>query len=199
MTSLARSRARSRREGGATVIELIVVILILAIIIGPLSGALITGLITTAQSDQRGTDTTDQQTLASYFVNDVQSTDSVSLTSAGCGDTVAGGTVVLHLEWSDPGNTSAVGDDVSKKVAYVATTGKQLHRVACQTPGGNNTVIVVNALTSNPAVECDGAACTAGAKPKVVTMNVSTSGTTSTGPSYETYTFELEATRRVTA
>lgn len=182
-----------------TIIELIVAILILAIIIGPLSGAMITGLITTAQSDQRGTDTTDQQTLASYFVNDVQSADSVSTASPGCGDTVVGGTVVLHLEWADPGSTSAVADDVAKKAAYVRTTDNQLHRVACSTPGGNNTVIAVHALTSTPTVQCDGAACTAGAKPKVVTMNVSTSGTTSASPSHETYVFELEATRRVTA
>jgi prepilin-type N-terminal cleavage/methylation domain-containing protein len=195
-----------RRDEGMTMIELVVAVLIMAIIIGPLSASVLVGLASVQQSEQRTTNTADQQVFASFFVHDVQSADDVSATSATCG----GAGSVLELHWVDPGTA------VDTRVAYVKT-GAVLTRKACAAttaPDGtvsvaNRDVIVANALTAAPAprllkddgtVLCDAAVgvCPDGARPRSVVLPVSIKGA-SDGHSYETYTFNLQATRRVTS
>jgi type II secretory pathway pseudopilin PulG len=187
---------RGRSDEGMTMVELVVAVLVLGIIIVPISTSVIIGLATTQRAEQRTTDTTDQQVLASYFVNDIQSADTVSVGTAGCSQS----NVVLQLAWSDPN----VGSSIAKTVVYVKTADEQLQRVSCDSTGATKTVVTVHALGATPTVTCDGtvvACATAlpGSKPRVVAMHVSTIGTkVGTGPSYETYDFDLSATRRAT-
>lgn len=172
-------------------VELVVAVLILGIIIVPISTSFIVGLATTERAAQRTTDTSDQQLLASYFVNDVQSADTVSTGTAGCSQSNA----VVLLTWTEPVNP------IVKTAVYVRTTDDELLRVYCDSTGVTTTVKVVNALAAAPVVQCDLAACATalpGGKPKAVSMAVVAVGTKS-GPSYETYNFTLSATRRVTA
>jgi Tfp pilus assembly protein PilV len=182
-----------RSDEGLTVVELVVAVLVLAIIVVPLSTSVIVGLTSTLRAEQQTTDTTDQQTLASYFVNDVQSADDISVntTAPACGGTTA----VIQMHWVDP-----VGS-VDKQAAYVADGTGQFERVYCEAGVVVKRATVVNALASAPVVACDPSPCSSaqpGGTPKSVSMQVSTVGSKD-GPSYETYSFELQATRRVTA
>lgn len=179
-----------RDDAGMTIIELVVAIIVLGIIIVPLSTSVIIGLATTQRAAQRTTDTTDQQLLASYFLYDVQSAADVSTTSPGCG----GANTILQLHWVDP------VDGLDRKAAYVADPAGTLDRVYCDSSGATRTTSMVAAVQSAPSPRCDGVACSAaqpGGTPRNVSMQVSTVGSKS-GASYETYTFTLSATRRVT-
>lgn len=181
-----------RNEEGMTVIEIIVAFMVLAVIIAPLSTSVLLGMSSAERASQRTTDTTDQQILSSYFVHDVQSADDVQTASATCGASV--GTPALRLHWVDP-----VGS-VDKIAAYVVTSDNELHRVYCEAGSTVNTVVVVHSLSSAPSPKCDGAACpAAGGTPREVSMHVATRGNSVSELSYDTYEFDLSATRRVTA
>jgi prepilin-type N-terminal cleavage/methylation domain-containing protein len=185
-----------RNEDGMTLVELVVATLILGIIILPLGSSVILGLGRTEQAAQRTTNTADQQVLASYFVNDVQSAADVAVPPAapGCGVTDP---LVVQFHWVDPVGT------VNKNVVYTApTTGPsagELVRVYCDSAGGTRTVTVIHALETVPSPKCDAVACSAATPtPQVVSMQVVSRGTTGTDPSSETYTFNLSASRRTT-
>lgn len=181
-----------RNEDGFSIIELIVAFMVMAIIIAPLSTSVIIGMSSIERSNQRTTDTTDQQILASYFTHDVQSADDVQTASATCGAAV--GTPVLRLHWLDP-----VGS-VDKIAAYVVTSGNELQRVYCEGGATVNSVVVVHTLSGAPTVACDGAGCpAAGGTPREVSMHVVTVGSTNAALSHDIYEFDLSATRRVTA
>lgn len=174
-----------------SVIEIVVAFMVLGVIVAPLSTSVIIGLSSTERAAQRTTDTSDQQVLASYFSHDVQSADDVQ-TASTCG--AGTGSSVVQLHWVDP-----VGA-VDKVAAYRATTGGELLRVYCEGGSVVKTITVVHALDTAPTVTCDGAACPASAGvPREVAMSVTTVGDKGPGPSYDTYQFELSATRRVTA
>ena len=178
-----------------TLVELVVASLILGLIIVPLSTSVIVGLGATERANQRTTNSADQQVLASYFVNDVQSAETVSVPPAvpGCGVTDP---MVVQFHWTDPAGP------IDKTVLYTApTTGAsagELVRVSCDSPGGTRAVTTIHALQSVPTPKCDGATCTAATPtPQVVAMQVSARGDNNS-PSFETYTFNLSGSRRVT-
>jgi prepilin-type N-terminal cleavage/methylation domain-containing protein len=185
-----------RNEDGMTLVELVVATLILGIIILPLGSSVILGLGRTEQAAQRTTNTADQQVLASYFVNDVQSAADVAVppAAAACGVTDP---LVVQFHWVDPVGT------VDKTVVYSApTTGTsagEMVRVFCDSTGVTRTATVIHALASVPSPKCDGVTCTAATPtPQVVALQVASRGTTGTDPSSETYTFNLSASRRMT-
>jgi Tfp pilus assembly protein PilE len=144
-----------RHDEGFTVIELVISIFIMAIIVVPISSSVILGLASTERAQQRTTDSTDQQVLASYFVNDVQSADTVTAGTTGCGVSAA-----LRLDWNEAQPLPATpGTFVGKTVVYSFTSSNVLQRVSCDTAGNSKTVVVVNAMAAAPVASCDGATC----------------------------------------
>ena len=179
-----------RNEEGLTLIELIISILILGIIMAPLFSSMVIGLASTEQASQLTANSTDQQVVASFFVNDVQSAADVSTTST-CG----GAGAVVQFHWVDP------VDGKDKVAAYVRTATSELQRVYCENGVSVKTSQLVGALgATGPTVECDGAACSTanpGSTPRAVSMTVTETGSTSSA-SRETYSFTVAATRRTT-
>lgn len=185
-----------RSDEGATLVEMIVVVLILAIIMGPLSASVISGLFSTEQAAHRTANTTDQQLLASYFANDVQSADDVSVPATpGCGAT---GTTVVQFHWVDPNPAGAI----DKTAAYVASGGA-LVRAYCEVGGSSKSIPLVGAMGSTPTAMCTTAGVTApcapaAGAPQSVSLTVVATGSTSDA-SFDSYTIQLSGTRRVTA
>ena len=71
-------------EGGFTLIELLIVVVVLAIIIGTMTGAMIVGIRTTNATIQRLSESHDAQNSAAYFVADMQSAATTTLTDNVC-------------------------------------------------------------------------------------------------------------------
>jgi Tfp pilus assembly protein PilE len=144
-----------RRDEGFTVIELVIAIIIVTIIVVPITSSVILGMASTERAQQRTTDSTDQQVLASYFVNDVQSADTVTAGTSGCGASAA-----LRLDWNEAQPLPATpGTFVGKTVVYSFTSSNELQRLSCDTAGNSKTVLVVNAMAAAPVPSCDGATC----------------------------------------
>jgi prepilin-type N-terminal cleavage/methylation domain-containing protein len=203
MTERNRMMARNRQvanDDGFTLIELVVTILILAIIMGPLLASVVGGLISTQQSAQRTANSADQQVLASFFENDVQSATTVSVPAAGAAGCSATGTPVLQLNWVDPGDT---GTGTTTNTIVYALNGPELDRVSCTSTGGAKTTSVVGAVSGTPVAMCTTAGTTAAcgaaaSKPDSVDMSVTAAGDTS-GANLDTYIIQLSAARRVNA
>jgi prepilin-type N-terminal cleavage/methylation domain-containing protein len=92
-----------RSENGFTLVELIMSLTLLSVIMGPLTGAVIIGLRTADGTNQKLSDSHDEQLVATYLVKDVQSASTVSTTDVSCG---TAGVVVARLSWADPDGTA---------------------------------------------------------------------------------------------
>ena len=99
-----RLKALRRNDTGFTLVELLVTVLILGIIISAVGTALFVGLRTTNLTTRRLAEAHDAQLITSYFVTDVQSSDSVTSTAldARCTAGVTGAPVV-SLGWVEAG------------------------------------------------------------------------------------------------
>jgi len=204
-----------------TMIEMVIAIALVGIIIGPVTIALMLGLITNTGTRERIADSASAQLLSSYAVTDIQSSkylvDMVAATtppSPACA--VAGDQVKLRLRWDDP-DPSATAPAKTKIVSYVSRAGgidgaDQLRRVECD---GNGSIVGDAQLVSSLdaiTVECrraDGSPSTAcplieevaasGASPvREVTLEVRARSPKANPDAYNPYTFEFVVMRRVT-
>lgn len=175
----------NRGEDGFTLIELLVSTAIMLIIGGALSAALVVGLRTTDSAGTRVAFSTDAHLLSSYFGNDVQNSDDVSIVDTFCG----GVTPIVRFKWLDPGTSPST----TNYSAYVIETGSGETRLVRQhcvgsSPSVVDKTTVARYLVSAPAKPpCSPDPC----KPASVTLSL----TDGTGAS--TYTFSVSASRRV--
>lgn len=155
---------RSRGEHGFTLSELMVAVSILGLIIVPLTGAILVGLRTTGDSQQRFTESHGAQMTDAYFPFDVASATSIVLADpTPCGGT--GPTVVASFDWAD---------DISptNEVTYVVPSGQSsMMRMVCQGGTVVNRTNLATGISGTPTLRC---APSCGSSFKTATLTVTT-------------------------
>jgi prepilin-type N-terminal cleavage/methylation domain-containing protein len=189
-----------RRDGGFTLVELLLGITILGIIMVPLSMGFITGLRFIGHSDEKFNDSRSALITAAYFAGDVASANTVVPDDAtACG----GGSAIVSFMSSDA--SSGVGAATTNKASYVFDssdpTNKRLVRKYCANAGSPTQSVAALSLGSAPVVTCYdtanavNASCAAADWVKMLVTEKA--NTASPGdPTPSPYTFTLEGTRR---
>src|SRR5262245_15253474 len=105
-----------RRDSGFTLVEMIVVIAIFGMIAGVLALTVTVFTRNNGSVSSRITETRDLQNLTNFLPVDVASARTITTTpsvAAGCG---TGGSVALHLEWSENWNGSVYTDRITYRL-----------------------------------------------------------------------------------
>jgi type II secretory pathway component PulJ len=200
-----------------TLIEVLIVVTILGIIVAPLTGGIVAFLRNTDATTNRMAESHDAQITAAYFAQDVQSVgvrdwtaapyptkQSIELNVAAAGGLYPCGTgsnALVRFAWDDP----AVGPSSVRRVSYVvqlASSERQLHRVACDGAGAVTSDVIVahnvDAVTA-PVITCKTAAgttqaCDTATLPASVTLTLTLQTPANSSP----YTVALVGQRRQT-
>jgi len=135
-------------EGGFTLVEVLVVVVIIGIISGALTESIIIGLRTTTATVAQVSGSLDRQRLATAFVPDVQSAQSLAGPECGAG----GGSLVVTLSRTDRG--------IDKAASYLvpATANpeepKMLLRRYCEQGAPVAERVVAEDMGAAPVLEC---------------------------------------------
>jgi prepilin-type N-terminal cleavage/methylation domain-containing protein len=205
MLTRGRARRDSVRDGGFTLVELVISIAILGVVMVAITGALIVALKANKETDTRLDESRDVQFSSTWFGDDVQSANRISTSgSPNCG-TDPDTALVVKFANTDiavvPASPPVVTTD-ALTVSYVlrpAATGggKELHRLACSPAAGVPMDTVVARLLSGvaadaPSVACPPVACSDPGARKV-TLTLTAQRPTPTGAGF---TYTLQGTRR---
>ena len=173
-----------------TLIELMIAVLLLAVIMVPLTGLMIDALKSTAQAQQRLSESRSPLFTSVYFADDAQSADMTGITvtaTPACG----GGTNLVSFTWSE---TNDLGT-TPYKASYVSPTVNSkpvIQRNFCK---GNNAVKVSTlapVVSGTPVVSCN-VACNVGTSAlRTIELDATTPNGENNG------FFKLIATRRAT-
>jgi prepilin-type N-terminal cleavage/methylation domain-containing protein len=189
-------------EDGFTLIEMIIAIAVLGIIVGPIAGSFLIGFLESTSARDRIADSSGAQVLSAWLVRDIQSSESISVNPASptCfpAPITAGDAVRLQITMTDPKTST------TSTVSYIddsTSTGQhRLLRAVCTPSASTSSLIATYLASSNGfAVACDGgvAPC-ADPTPTLVSVSVSSeSQAPQDQSSYEPFSFELEARRRI--
>jgi prepilin-type N-terminal cleavage/methylation domain-containing protein len=164
---------RAHRDDGFTLVETVISVAILGILAGAISGAIAVALRTTGSADIRLTESNDALVAGTYFGDDVQSAESVSIgTTPKCGTDSRAVVEFVGRDFSDDSTFATTTTVVSYVLRTVAspegTTTRELHRLACSAPGATPSypltptrdITVVHRLSSAaPVVDCGEVAC----------------------------------------
>lgn len=160
-----------QREGGFTLVELLVAITVLVLITGPLTTAFVVALRTTDEATERLSLAHDLQISAATFASDIHSATGVWVTDPAPACNPAGGSTVLLLGWT-AGPTSHL-------VHYTLVSAggeKRLVRQHCETGQSDEVQVVSHLVGSVQPATCGADACTgtAGApeRPRRVALTV---------------------------
>jgi len=149
------SRTARLREGGFTLVELLLAIVLLGIIITPLMGGIVTGLRTIGTGTVQYTNGSDARLLQLYFAPDVQSTGN------GASDVVvtptantecSGVTNVLRLRWSATETPGTTNTYVAAYAVQSVSGTWQLLRYFCVNSGTATVTTIAHNLSSSSAV-----------------------------------------------
>jgi prepilin-type N-terminal cleavage/methylation domain-containing protein len=141
----ARRASKKEREGGFTLIELVVSIAILGLIVGPLTGAVVLFFSQSQQTASAFTGNTSVRTIVSAFTTDAASAETVTAPdTAPCGTTDA----LVTMAWTENGTAYRVSWSAKEEGA---TT--ELVRSRCTGTSGISNVAVAD-ITGTPVVTC---------------------------------------------
>lgn len=133
-------------QAGFTLIELLIAMFIAVIVLGVTATAFAVTVRSTAESTTRLSTSQDSGFASTFFVKDVQSAQSLSTATAGCG--AAAGELVLSLEWTDLTATEQVDYRYEQLPG-----GGTLTRQRCGSTVGS--AIIARHLVSRPTLACD--------------------------------------------
>jgi prepilin-type N-terminal cleavage/methylation domain-containing protein len=164
--------SRPRADGGFTLVELLISITILGMVLAAISGVTFVSIRTAADADTRLTESNDLLRAATYFADDVQGAQSVSVgTTPRCGTDATAVVEFAGQDFADDSTFTTTTTLVSYVVRTVTSpTGPvaELHRLACvagtATPAYplvpvTNIPMVLRLSTTAPTVSCPGAPC----------------------------------------
>ena len=133
------------KQDGFTLPELLISMVILGIIVGAVSMAMIAGLNTEKEQQQRLLESHDAELVATFLPSDLQSASSV--VAAPVANTECSGvTNLLRLRWTEQFTTTG---STNTFVAAYAISGSSLIRYFC-TNGGSAEQLVVARNLANP-------------------------------------------------
>lgn len=153
------------RDGGFTLVELVISIAILGLVMSAISAAMAVGLKTTRESENRLGASNDVQFASTWFADDVAgANDVISGGAARCGSDAV--TVVQFLNRDHDAPTARPTPAPSptpapvrltityalRTVAAPDGTFRELHRLACEAGGGSTDDIVARRLSPSAAV-----------------------------------------------
>jgi hypothetical protein len=189
-----------------TLIEMLLAVTLLGIIMVPLALAIYIALGTNAGTIQRTTDTAGGQLLSSYFISDVQSSDTVQDTGFTCA--LMGGSAMRIVELGSAdaasGATTAVSYDVVDVQVGISFDYELIRSVYAVNSGTcsltESSVLLRSTFgAADPQyaiVACSPSPCGPGARQ--VTLTVTPPATAATSKtSYSDYALQLTGTRRV--
>ena len=136
-------------EQAFTLIELIVGMAITGVIVSAIAGALIVGLSTTDATAKRLSESHDAQISSAYLANDVQSAESVNVTSSNASCS-GGNTPLITFTYSSGG-----------QAAWQCGTSNGETQVT-RTFGGGTVVVAHFAGSGRPSITCTPSPCAAG-------------------------------------
>lgn len=179
------------RDGGFTLVELVIAMGALGIILPAIAATFIVGLKTTDETNKRFLDSHDVESAAAFVNSDVQNASSISVSDTA--DCVAlafpAAAPGLYLSWSD---TSNEGSSISHQVNYYVS-GKSLVRSSCVGAAAASAIPLIQNLdypATPPDVLCHSPSnCSSATTP----LSVALRGKTATGQ-----LFSLIGTRRTT-
>ena len=166
---------RSPPDDGFTLVEMLISVTILGMLLGALSGTMFVTLRTVAEAATRLDESNDELHATTYFGDDVQGAQSVSVgTTPRCGGDPSAVVEFAGQDFADDSTFATTTTVVSYVLRTVAgpdgTTTRELHRLACAAPTTapaypltpRSDVPVVRRLSgAAPTVDCPGAPCSA--------------------------------------
>src|SRR5439155_9050701 len=131
-----------RDETGFTLIELLISIVLLGIIIVPLTGAMINGLTTTTEAQNRLSQSRSPLFTSTYFADDAQSADPNGITVGGSSPACGSGTNVVSFTWVETAGGTSTQYKSSYAINQSVNSKPTLTRTACKNgaPGSPATV-----------------------------------------------------------
>ena len=182
-----------RSEAGVTLIELMLAVMLLGIIIVPLTGGMITGLISTGEARNRLSEARSPLFSSAYFADDAQSSD-VNGISVGGSPACGSGTNLVSFTWTE--------DTTQYRASYVTSTRNGtpiLKRNFCSGSAVDSTTIAPVLSSTAPTVTCYLANGTSTVSCSVGTSVLRRIVLTASTPNQENdQFFKLVATRRAT-
>ena len=181
-----RDLAQLAREGGFTLIEMLMAIVISGIILGPIAATLLVGLRTSDETSNRLVGSNDAQMLSVWLTPDVQSAGGQSGDVATSSNTDCSGiSNVLRLRWRETSGTTTTTYHAAYAISQ--SSGEwRLIRYLCVNSGSATTHVVARNLASSTA-----ASASANGTKVTVTVTEKSTPANPTG-----YTFTVSAHRR---
>lgn len=163
---------RRRGDAGFSLVELLVAVSLLGILLASVAGVSLVAMRTAASAETRLDDSNDLVRAATYFGDDVQGAQTVSVgTTPRCGTDPSVVVEFLGQDFTDDSTFTTVTTVVSYVRRTVALPGgirRELHRLTCSTPAGtpayplaatNDVPVVLDMSVAVPVVGCGTAGC----------------------------------------
>lgn len=145
------------REGGFTLVEVLIVMTIMPMVVGAIGTAIVTGLKAQSTVSARLADSSGSQLASAYFARDIQSAadvttkDSASPFPASCGTAGTAGLLLLSMDWNN--KATVVSYWRVQVVSGLSTTYQIVRRycVGSTTPISSHS-LATNVLATQPVV-----------------------------------------------
>src|SRR5262249_47011121 len=190
-----------RNDGGFTLIELLIAIVLLGVIIVPLTGAMIDGLTTTTEAQNRLSESRSPLFTSAFFADDAESADPNGIQVGGSSPACGSGQNVVSFTWAES-NVGQTPLQYRSSYAIQTANGRSiLVRSYCH-GGSTDAATIAPMLGANGS--CGRPACATisfdgNGKPRVLSLVANTCDTSVNARCPNgTNTFTLSATRRAT-